>query len=695
MYRLLTALVLLSLLLGVAGCGEQATSQPAPTPTQPGGMEPSPVQPDTADATPTVLLAEATPSPAPSPSPVEPSPAEFEAAACPFDLPPGQVEGETVDCGYVIVPEDRSDATSEMIRLAVAVFRHPDGEPEPDPILYLEGGPGGSSLEALYLSFDQAYAPLWAANRDLILFDQRGVGLSEPALECPGVDALALDLLDYEIDGQPVSREESSDLVFEALQTCNQDLRGEADLTAYNTAENAADVDALRRALEYEQINLWGVSYGTRLALEVMRRYPEGVRSVVLDSVYPPDADLYLNTPANADRAFDLLFDACAADEACSTAYPDLRGVVFDTVERLNQDPASIEVTHAFSGERYEALLTGDDLLAFLFQFLYYTEIIPSLPQILYEASEGEYSSISLLAGLLVAQQEIMSQGMTLSVQCHDEMVFSSLEEYEAALAAYPELVGLFEGTLVGKLGYRVCREWGSGAADAIENEPVRSDIPALILAGEYDPITPPGWAWQAAETLDNAHTFLFPGVGHGASVSSDCAAEIMLDFWRDPAAEPDDSCIDAAGGIQFSVPSGAETEVTLQPFTNESMGFSGVVPEGWDEVAPGVYSRGESALDAAVILIQAGPVSAEDLVAVMSRQLGLEADPESTSQREANDLVWSLYELEIQGLAIDIAVSEAGGMAYIVLLQSTPAGRDALYEAVFVPVVDALVPAP
>jgi pimeloyl-ACP methyl ester carboxylesterase len=641
------------------------------------------------------VIVEATPSPEPSPSAVEPRPAIFEAAPCPFDLPAGQIEGESVDCGYVVVPEDWADPQSGTLRLAVAVFHHPDGEPEPDPILYLEGGPGGSSLEALDLSFDQAYAPLWAANRDLIFFDQRGVGLSQPALDCPQVDELALDLLDYEVDGQPVSREASSDLVFEALQICSEDLRAKADLTAYNTAQNATDVDAVWRALGYDQINLWGVSYGTRLALEVMRRYPAGVRSVVLDSVYPPDVDLYLHTPANADRAFDRLFDACAADEACRTAYPDLREVVFDTVERLNQEPASFQVTHAFTGEQYDALLTGDDLLAFLFQFLYYTEIIPSLPEILYAASEGEFSSISLLAGVLLAQQEIMSQGMTLSVQCHDEMAFSSLEEYEAALAEHPELTGLFEGTVVGKLGYRICQSWGSGAAEEVVNEPVVSDIPALILAGEYDPITPPEWAWQAADTLENAYAFLFPGVGHGASVSSDCATEMMLDFWRDPVASPDDGCIGATDGVQFLVPGESQATVTLEPYTSASMGFSGVVPEGWDEVAPGIFSRGETALDAAVLLLQAGPVSAEELLVVMTRQLGLEADPESAGQREANDLVWTLYELDVQGLAIDIGLAEEDGMAYIVLLQSMPAGRETLYETVFVPAIDALVPAP
>lgn len=685
-------LIVLSILATLAGCGQEPTQPPSPAPTEVAAAPTDtvqPTEPPVPTATPTVEPTEEPPTP--TVVPTEEPAATFEEADCPFDVPYGQ----TVDCGYLVVPENRQDPGSPTIRLAVAVFRHPDGAPEPDPIVYLEGGPGGSPLEFISLTFDAAYSPLWAANRDIIIFDQRGVGFSEPVLDCPDMVELSRELLDSEIDGKLLTDEEMYNLALDTLLSCQQDLSAQADLSAYNTAENAADVNDLRLALGYDEVNLWGISYGTRLALEVMRLYPEGLRSVVLDSVYPPEVDLYLGTPASADRAFDLLFDSCAADPACSAAYPDLRTVFFDTVDRLNEEPVAIEIVHAFTGERMDGLLNGDDLMAFLFQFLYYADVIPSLPQIIYDASQGDYDMIVRLAGVLVAEQEVMSQGMHLSVQCHDEVSGSSLEEFEAVLAEYPELDSLFEDSLLGRLGYEVCAAWGAGAADAAENEPVRGDVPTLVLAGEYDPITPPDWGQQVAGTLDNGYFFEFPGQGHGTSVSSDCARDMMVAFLDDPTSAPDDACRAGMSGPEFVAPGAGAGGIVLESFVNEQMGVSGLVPAGWEEVSPGAYARGDSALDVALVLMQSGPFQAEQLLALLTQQLGLEEDPVAVGEREANDLVWTLYQVEVQGIVVDIALADAEDMALIALLQSEPDEHEALYDAVFLPVVDALVPAP
>jgi pimeloyl-ACP methyl ester carboxylesterase len=167
----------------------------------------------------------------------------FEKAACPFKLPPGQVEGKTVECGYLVVPENRTAPAAasstpaspavRTIRLAVAIFHPTGGAAEPDPIVYLMGGPGASALEFLYLSFNIIYAPLLAAGRDLIFFDQRGVGRSQPTLDCTQAWELGLELLDNEQDGKPVSDEEAEALFHEAYKTCAQELAAIADLSAY------------------------------------------------------------------------------------------------------------------------------------------------------------------------------------------------------------------------------------------------------------------------------------------------------------------------------------------------------------------------------------------------------------------------------------------------------------------------------
>jgi pimeloyl-ACP methyl ester carboxylesterase len=224
----------------------------------------------------------------------------FEEADCPFKEP----SGITLDCGYLTVPENYAEPNGTQIRLAVAIARHPSGNPEPDPIVYLEGGPGGSPLEFLYLTFNTQYQALFETNRDIVIFDQRGIGYSEPALDCPEMQALNIELLDYELDGATLTQDELDTLLVDSLMACGETLSVDNDLSAYNSASNAADVESLRMALGYEQINLWGISYGTRLALTIMRDYPDGIRSVVIDSVYTPDVNLFSASPENLHRAF-------------------------------------------------------------------------------------------------------------------------------------------------------------------------------------------------------------------------------------------------------------------------------------------------------------------------------------------------------------------------------------------------------
>lgn len=478
----------------------------------------------------------------------------YEKSLCPFTLPPGQVEGRTVECGYLLVPEDRTDPESRTIRLAIAVF-HPVNEvTEPDPIIYLVGGPGASVLKLIYLSFQQGYAPILAANRDLVIFDQRGVGFSKPALDCMDAQTLGLELLDNDIDGRALNEEEIKTLFDEAYRNCAQDLAEIADLSDYNTVASAADVNDLRIALNYEQINLLGTSYGTRLALGIMRDHPESIRSVVLDSVYPPDMDLYLETPANLDRSLTLLFDSCATNPACNTAYPNLRQVLFDTFAALNENPVSLVVTNPLNGNHYDMLFSGDAFFGLIFQLMYQTEALPLIPKLIYDANHGDLELSGRIFGAFLQLGPISSRGMMFSVQCNEEFYFSSPEQYEKKLLEYPDLAPYLKDSIVGNIGYQVCTVWDAGHANEQENEPVTSDIPTLILQGEFDPITPPAWGQHAAETLSNSYYYLYPGVGHGASTTG-CAREMMIAFIKDPRRGPDSSCIEDMIGINFITP--------------------------------------------------------------------------------------------------------------------------------------------
>ncbi len=472
---------------------------------------------------------------------------EFQPAACRFVLPAEMVEGEDVECGYLTVEERRdvkSPQQARLIRLAVAIFHPPGGATQPDPVIYLSGGPGASALELIRYQFDLKSLPVLTTGRDLVVFDQRGVGLSQPALDCPMFDELSLELLDRRVDGHQVDDQEIADLFLETLEACRAELSKVADLSAYNTATSALDVNDLRQALGYQQVNLWGGSYGTRLALEVMRQSPQGMRSVVLDAVYPPDVDLYVEAPANFNRALERLFDACAANSVCHQAHPRLREVFFETVARLDAKPVLREIKNPFTGEEYEAWMNGNTLLALTFQLLYDSKIRYLIPQYIYAASHGDYTAFDRVRSNLMGLMNVSSRGMMFSVQCHEELAFSFPEEFQKAMARYPELGAMYESALLGGLAYKACSLWGAGRAEASANQPVSSDIPTLVMNGEFDPITPPAWGLHAAETLGKSFVYEYPGIGHGASTIEGCPSQMMVAFLEDPNSAPDDECI-------------------------------------------------------------------------------------------------------------------------------------------------------
>lgn len=468
-------------------------------------------------------------------------PGAFEPVACMFALPEGYVQGRNVDCGYLVVPEQRDRSDSRTIRLAVAIFHPEGGATRPDPVVYLSGGPGGSALETLRYDFEGAFGAVLATGRDVIVYDQRGVGRSEPALDCPGVESLGWEVADREIAGRALTPADITDLYVIAFDRCAAELREQADLTAYHSAASAADLVALRRALGYDELNLWAASYGTRLALTLMRDHPDGIRAVLLDSVYPPDVDLLTEGPGNAQRAFDRFFASCEANTVCSATYPDLRGTFDAVVAQLNADPATRPITNTWTGESVPAVLTGDSMVGLVFQVLYDSELRLALPRLIAGAHAGEFDELDVFRSALASRGSAMSVGMTYAVQCREEFAFSSEAAFAEALAAHPAFAGLY--AIAGGMAFRVCESWGAGAAPPLENEPVRSDIPALLLSGAFDPVTPPRWATHAAETLSRATAYEIPWAGHGPSLSPGCAQDTWLAFLADPAQAPDNAC--------------------------------------------------------------------------------------------------------------------------------------------------------
>lgn len=460
----------------------------------------------------------------------------------------------SITCRYITVPESRDPALaddSNDIRLAVMRIRSTSANPAPDPVIYLDGGPGGYTIE-----FADFYISEFAdilATRDLILFDQRGVGYSEPNLSCPNVTEMSYDLLDDDL-----SYVEANTLYNEAYFTCRETLLAQgANLYAYTSAENAADVRAIAEAFGYEQVNLFGISYGTRLALTVMRDHPDIVRSVVLDAVYPPNVDSEEVFLLNMQRAFDKLFDGCAQDPDCNAQYPDLETVFHDTVDRLNETPELIRgYFDGYTGVRRDVLVNGDLLIGQLFSLLYGTSDIPAIPGYIYAASEGDYEGFLDDAMFSLYFNQYFSDGMYYFMECYEEVGFNDGNEVLASLDRVPPQIETYYTANDDSNAddyIEFCARWTDNQfADPIENAAVVSDIPTLVTVGEYDPITPPEWALIAAETLSNHYYYEYPGVGHSAYFGGNCPARMIVAFIEDPTRAPDDSCLASMSGPDF-----------------------------------------------------------------------------------------------------------------------------------------------
>ena len=463
----------------------------------------------------------------------------FEPSSCDFDMPEGFVDGESVECGFLIVPEDRSQPDSPTISLAVAIFKSTSENPSA-PFIRLDGGPGGHSVGNFgpFLNQFSSTEPLLEKG-DLVLIDQRGVGLSQPNLGCNESMDLTIELFD---DVLPL--DEEAELVSNAMQECRDRLVNDGvNLDAYNTAANAADIYDLWTTLGYEEINLYGVSYGTRLALEVMRDFPDGLRSVILDSTFPPQVDLYVDIGASAQRSLDILFEDCAAHENCNAAYPNLETTFYETVEQLNAEPVELTLVDFFTEESYSFLLTGDAFFELIFTSLYVTSILYILPVMISAAHDGDYFFTELLASAIFLDFSV-DFGMYLSVQCYEEVHFQTPSEVEAASNELPDAIRFFASEDSPDI-FELCSIWNVEKSSDLEEAPIESDIPTLIVSGRYDPITPPHYGQMTAETLSNSYFFEFPGMGHGVFDEHPCSLDISLQFLEDPTTAPDASCIE------------------------------------------------------------------------------------------------------------------------------------------------------
>jgi pimeloyl-ACP methyl ester carboxylesterase len=461
----------------------------------------------------------------------------FEDGPCPEELDLGEVPEEDlarVTCGTVAVPERHADPDGPMIELAVAVIEPTIEGPSPDPLVLLQGGPGYGYLSALPFLLEEPVVE----DRATVLFDPRGTGFSEPSLACPEIADTRVDLLSLDAD-DPAARQ----LQHDAVRACHERLEGDGvDLAAYSYTEIAADVGVLRQALGYEAWNVYGISNGGRMALEVVRRHPEGVRSLVLDAALPPQGNFWGEVWPHARLAFDALFAGCAADPACAGAYPELEATAWGLVERLADEPVVVDTEDDVTGDPVSVRIDDEVVLTALRESLYDRSLIPILPQYIQLLGDGEgFADVAgLVASGTTAPDAFFSHGMSLSVSCQEEVAFLEEGFFDEQAAELPELASVIEEPTI----LDDCEVWDVGRADPSIDEPVDSDVPALVLVGEYDPVHPLRSSQAIADGLSNSQLFEVPGLGHGTVRLHECPLAVMQAFLVDPAAPVDAGCI-------------------------------------------------------------------------------------------------------------------------------------------------------
>ncbi len=492
------------------------------------------------------------------------SPPRLNKTDCWFDQP----KDLTVDCYRLEVPETRSLDVSagaspgpgKTLSLPVILIHGDADRKQADPVIYLAGGPGdGAWLDSERIGWwwDYIAANDWPKKRDLILFDQRGSGLVEPRIDCPEVEQIALDLL---ATNDPVR---ATDLQRDAASICGRRLVASGfNPTAYTSRDGAADLHDLFTALGLKSWNIYGLSYGTRLALEYMRQYPQDIRSVLLDSVLPPEAQFLEDDAQSTQRAFGMVFKACARQEDCRKAYGDLDGRMTRLVERLNAHPREIERPSPDGHGEVKVMLDGNLLVTRLFGLLYNRADIEILPQLIDQYDSDDEKAIKADLDAYVADfvgREDFGDAMFMSVHCQEEVPFNDMAKAVAAYRRYPMLAGL---AAIGEAGSfaATCDAWRKALPDVplqpSDSEPVVSDLPTLILSGLFDPVTPPAYGRMAASHLVNSFFLEFEGQGHDLLGNDPCANVIAGKFFDDPAVPPRDACLGRQRPPEFAMPS-------------------------------------------------------------------------------------------------------------------------------------------
>lgn len=475
---------------------------------------------------------------------------------CPFKGTVDYKAGE-ISCGLLTVPENREKPDSRSIELHYVKIhaKEPDDwdaeeegewEKRDDPIIYLTGGPGVQATGYADRLKDHGVRDF----RDLYILEQRGIGWSNDFCQTyPFFDPSGFNT---------PNREEYDRAGLAAMEACFAAAQARnVDLSGYSTIENARDVEALRRALGFEQWNVWGISYGSILGQAYLKQDPDGIRAAVIDAIVPLEQDkTFHNIAAYYDRTLNILEQACVESPVCSSAFPDFKSSLLEAMEKTATTPIEVEAIDAElfpSGKGYffSDLVGGAPFYLFYEQDNYATlpAFIDGLATLVIE---GDTDRFKVLTAPGPAAFDI-SQGMYDAIGCNDNWHEPMKLAFEEDEERFPALATMMPDPAVVEEQAAICKRYGASPRPASDYAPVETDIRTLIVEGAMDPITPPPLAKAILPGFSNGTYVEFPFAGHGPTRSVECAGEFLTKFYDDPHGELDTSCADEHEAPDFA----------------------------------------------------------------------------------------------------------------------------------------------
>lgn len=450
--------------------------------------------------------------------------AEIEFTDCEISNTSGQMTMQA-ECAELLVPENYAEPNGKQIKLSVAKIKSLSNRPEQDPFTMIAGGPGQAAIES-FIGVRGAFRKI-RQYRDIYLIDQRGTGQSNQ-MQCKPADEDYADPFEYD-----------PETVAQFTKDCLNDIPG--DPRYYTTSVAVKDLDAVRAALGVPQWNVYGVSYGTRVAQHYLRRYPDSIRTMILDAVAPPQVNLGPDIATESQRAIEQMASRCAENEQCNALYPDLSARTQALIEELRQQPKQIRFENFSTGE-IEEIEFGPMHVAMTMRLMAYSAYgVAILPSMLHNAYEKNNFGPLARQSVIVSEElgNSMSLGMHNSVICSEDLPYIDVDKVDREALENTYLgIDAWDSLLT------ICKLWPSGVVDEDFKQIVQSDRPVLVLSGSIDPITPPAYADMIMPGLSNGLHIVLPEQGH-MQAGVGCMPTVMAKFIEEATVnELDQSCL-------------------------------------------------------------------------------------------------------------------------------------------------------